>query len=347
MARIIELGGDDASIGAQYGEQARPEIHAVVDYYETLFTGLPEAVGDALRRHAEKLTERIHTLTPHLARQIEATADAAGVDRAALFRVNARSELFAFAIPECTAIYSPASAHLAQNWDFGPDLLERTVLLRIELEDGRRLMTLTEAGMLGKIGLNADGIGVCLNMLVSNARVDGLPIHVLLRWLLEARSREEVETRLKTVGHGRIGNVLIGSTEGWGINMEFGGASFRRDDVHDRNFVHTNHLLEATASEVDFVHNSIMRFDQAHAQSGPDRGLDFGALDAILSDRSNAEHPIHVPVRTLGGMTFGTLYTVIMDLPARTLHLRKGQDPAVAYETHAVVGPPPASSGVA
>ena len=48
--------------------------------------------------------------------------------------------------------------------------------------------TLTEAGILGKIGLNDAGLGVCLNLLSTTADGgrDGTPIHVLLRQMLQS-----------------------------------------------------------------------------------------------------------------------------------------------------------------
>ena len=49
------------------------------------------------------------------------------------------------------------------------------------------MSTFTEAGLLAKTGLNDAGLGVTLNFLASDADggLDGMPIHLLLRMLLE------------------------------------------------------------------------------------------------------------------------------------------------------------------
>src|SRR5262249_33288095 len=110
------------------------------------------------------------------------------------FAANARTEILAGATaPECSVIgVLPARSAtgtllLAQNWDWHPALAPSRVLWTITWPDGRWLTTLTEAGILGKIGLNSSGLGVLLNILHCSldGGIGGLPVHVLLRVLLE------------------------------------------------------------------------------------------------------------------------------------------------------------------
>ena len=63
---------------------------------------------------------------------------------------------------------SGAGGLLAQNWDWHPDLRASTVVWIVEHDD-RWFATLTEAGILAKIGLNSAGLGVCLNILRTTA----------------------------------------------------------------------------------------------------------------------------------------------------------------------------------
>ncbi|MEM9667474.1 MAG: C45 family peptidase [Pseudomonadota bacterium] len=339
MAEWIELGGSDAEIGSQYGRQAGDLIRQSIAVYQEFLGSAPEDVMPLIQSKAAQFESEIRHLTPHLATQIDAIADAADVNREWLYIVNARSEIFSSLVPECTAIYSPESAYLAQNWDYMPELQDLTVLLRIELENGRKLITLTEAGMVGKIGLNDAGIGVCLNMLIARSDDVGLPIHLLLRWLLEAGNKAELEERIDAAGTKRIGNILIGTPDGSGINLEYSNAGLRRDDLTDRNFAHTNHELVVETGDAEFVQNSLTRLAQANEIANSHASLDADTIDYMLSNRSNPEHPIHVPHRTMNGMTFGTLYSVIMDLKKREIRVRKGQDPAAAYQSFSLQEP--------
>src|SRR5918994_7220262 len=116
--------------------------------------------------------------------EIDAIARGADVDPHFLRAANARTEILNGA-DECSV--QGAGGLLAQNWDWHPDLAESTVIHIVEHGDQQWFATVTEAGILAKIGLNRHGLGVCLNILRTTADggTDGTPIHLLLRQLLE------------------------------------------------------------------------------------------------------------------------------------------------------------------
>ena len=74
-----------------------------------------------------------------------------------------------------------------QTWDWHNELAEGWMVWTIEHPDGRRVETLTEAGIVGKIGMNDRGVAVLLNIL--GHRDDGppvgVPVHVLCRSVLD------------------------------------------------------------------------------------------------------------------------------------------------------------------
>ena len=92
---------------------------------------------------------------------------------------------------ECTTLAAQPGATadgrtwLAQNWEV--EQRDACVLLRVRQAGKPDLLTMTEAGIVGKIGLNSAGVGVCMNILASrlDGRAQGMPIHVLLRLMLE------------------------------------------------------------------------------------------------------------------------------------------------------------------
>ena len=82
------------------------------------------------------------------------------------------------------------SAWLAQNWDWIGRQREALVVLKSIDDAGQRITTLTEAGMLAKIGFNESGFALGLNIVRSlrDGESAGVPVHVLLRHLLSCRS---------------------------------------------------------------------------------------------------------------------------------------------------------------
>ena len=98
-------------------------------------------------------------------------------------------------------------------------LQELVTVLQVTREDGDRVLTVTEPGIVGKIGLSSAGLGVCLNFLIAARSSDGVPIHILLREALEAGSLDSACLRLRAAGTGRAGNILLGSDNSGAVNF--------------------------------------------------------------------------------------------------------------------------------
>jgi hypothetical protein len=57
---------------------------------------------------------------------------------------------------------------LGQNWDWLIHAWETTVVLESEQDQGPNFVTVVEAGLLAKTGMNAAGLGLVTNTLVSD-----------------------------------------------------------------------------------------------------------------------------------------------------------------------------------
>jgi len=141
-----------------------------------------------LRQRAGIFEQLIRAYAPQQAEEIRGIAEGADLPAAHLFAINARSELVPFTVAECTALSVPQAGLLGQTWDWCEQLEELVTVLSVTREDGHRLLTVTEPGIVGKIGLCSTGLGVCLNFLSAPRTKDGVPIHNLLREALESAS---------------------------------------------------------------------------------------------------------------------------------------------------------------
>jgi len=141
---------------------------------------------------------------------------------------------------ECTAMGVTAAASrtgqawLAQNWDWMGRQREALVLLHTQGPSGQSITTLTEAGMLAKIGINQSGFALGLNILRSHrdgSRL-GVPVHVLLRHLLDCRSVAHARERLHALqselglGFGAASNVPCADAEGQAACFEVSPAGW-------------------------------------------------------------------------------------------------------------------------
>lgn len=334
---IIEAAGSPAAIGEQIGAQTADRIAKTVMLYKQIFD-LPEA--DILKV-AEHFRSQIEDFAPDLSLEISAMAKAADLDPLWLFALNARSELLsALAVGECTSMHFSDTAFMGQNWDWLEPLEDLMVLQRITDMRGHTSLMLTEPGIVGKIGLNSSGLGVCLNFLPSTNPTLGVPTHILLRALLSARHWDEMKALVKRAGNGRSANILVANAQGKAMDIEFDGVSARLHDAEHSATLHTNHYLASDIAVAEvLMENSNARLSKARALLQPMGELGLDRLKSILSDMSDTEHPILAPYRDVPAFRgdLGTVCSIAMDLKNGHIHFRRGNDPNARFEIVPVV----------
>ncbi len=321
---IIEAAGSPAAIGGQIGAQIADRIKATIGLYKEVFAKPEEEILQA----AAHFRNQIEGFAPDLAVEIAAMAKAANVDPGWLFALNARSELLsALAVGECTSMHFSGTPYMGQNWDWLEPFEDLMILQRITDARGHTTLMLTEPGIVGKIGLNDAGFGVCLNFLPSTNPTLGVPTHILLRQLLSARRWEDVDLVLAKAGAGRSANILIANAEGRAMDVEFDGLSACTHSAEAAATLHTNHYLttDIPVAEVLFE-NSDARLTRArtllHGQDQPS----MDRLKTILSDSSDVDHPILAPYREVPSFRgrLGTDCSIAMDLERGEMHFRRG-----------------------
>lgn len=326
---FLEVSGDARQRGLAHGEELRPQVVACVDFYRRIL-GLGER---ELEERAATFESLIAAYAPLQADEIRGVAAGAGLPESYLFAINARSELVPIEAGECTVLCVPEFGLLGQTWDWCRELEDLVTVLKVTLQDGHQLLTVTEPGILGKIGLSSAGVGVCLNFLAAPRLEDGVPIHTLLREALEAPSMARAIQRLREAGTGRGGNIVLGAERDDATSFEFAGDQVCETTVKT-DFCHTNHCLFSPVPAGEMEANSKARYTRANQLMAALEPLDLGSLRTILSDQGDSESPICAPYQTVFGLTLGTLCTVIMDIAQRQLHLRKGAIPGGEFAVY-------------
>ncbi len=104
---------------------------------------------------------------------------------------------------------------------------------------------ITEAGIIGKIGLNSAAVGVCLNA----TRAEGVdfskfPCHLALRKCLNSNSRAEAVETLRSAGVASSCHILVADPQG-GTGIECSSVDTILLQMCQRGTVmHTNHFVE-------------------------------------------------------------------------------------------------------
>jgi isopenicillin-N N-acyltransferase like protein len=328
----VILRGGPEDRGALHGTHLREKIEGVVEFYGN-YIGMREADVFVAARHFKKVIE---DYSIEYAREITALADAAGIDPLWIFAVNARSEIAQFGQNECTAAFFPNTGLLGQTWDWFAAAKDLIAVVQIELPGGHTFVMMTEPGIIGKIGLNSAGLGVCLNYLTDPEDRRGLPIHILMRAILDSASIADAKQRIEAAGNGRSGNLLIGAADGDALSIEFRNAASYVLPADKKVYLHTNHyryrgcdLVTGTPNQRE---NTRRRLARAENLVATFKHHSTDEMLELLSDCTDHEHPIYAPYREYEGIgTIGTVCTLMMDLPAKQLRLRRGNGPADGF----------------
>ncbi len=328
---LITLSGGPADRGAQHGTALKERIHRMIEVYGSFF-GRPEGEIFDIAGHFKSV---INDFEPDYGTEIEAIAEAANVNPLWIYALNARSEFLSF-VPatECTVMHFGGTPLLGQNWDWEERLEPLIALARIERTDGPSILMMTEPGILGKIGLNDAGVGVCFNFLHINRPTNGVPIHILLRSILECPSIDAVRDTINRAGPGRSANILVADEKGDRFDMEF--AATEQIEVDDPGDViaHTNHYLDPEMFSMPHIlENSTLRLNRAYTLAKETETRDRATMARMLSDTENPGNSICQTYRErepLGNM--GTVCTLTMDLATRNMDIRLGNDASAPLE---------------
>lgn len=219
------FGGTPFELGEAYGRAFEIEIAWLIDWYQNRWWEMSDEEVLAAIPGFERAIE-LHA--PDLHVEIEGIAHGAGQPVERILALNARTELRADVhVLECTSVGVHAEhsetggALLAQNWDWWNQLRGRSACVRFEPDGKAPMISLLEPGMVGKIGMNASGFGVCLNFLATpEVNPEGLPVHILCRLLAECSSVEQAIALLESVPRAANANYLVGDRTGAAATIE-------------------------------------------------------------------------------------------------------------------------------
>jgi isopenicillin-N N-acyltransferase like protein len=237
---------------------------------------------DDVRRFGTLVLERTACWHAPLAAELEAFALGARLEPELVAALNGRTELLA--LPECTTVgrrESPDGPWLAQNWDWYADAPERCLVWSAAVEGGR-FATMTEAGILAKVGVSTRGIAVALNILYHRRDGTGelgVPVHLVLRRLLgEAGSVDEAWDLLRDTPYSASSCVTVVDARGGGACFELSPAGVARIEPRDGLLAHSNHFLDDELARAEgeqpaeWVAGSRARLAAAEAAAPSDLG---------------------------------------------------------------------------
>ena len=350
--RVAEI--DPYARGVQIGTACTREIRAsIAAYVETFhhYAGIDWSRATAI---ADTFRAPVADYAPAILREMEGIAAGAGVELKDVLAINARTEImFGLSIlppPECTSFYVGPSATrdrrplLGQNWDWRARAATSTTLLEVDGgPDAPAFAMYAEAGLVGKLGFNAAGIGLAQNALVTSLDrgQPGVPIHVVMRSMLEASTLEQAATAVLRAQRAASANYLIADARGHAIDLEAGPGGIETVSLlhpTDDILTHSNHFTappcpfeDHGAAYPDSLRRNACMRELIAADAGsvtPETMQSVlrsheGAPIAICCHPDETKHPLERPV---------TVFSWIVDLERRTADIAQGNPCEAPYQ---------------
>jgi isopenicillin-N N-acyltransferase like protein len=225
---------------------------------------------------------------------------------------------------------------IGQNWDWLLHSFDTVVVLESAQYDGPDFVTVVEAGLLAKTGMNSSGIGLTTNALVTDGDrgEPGVPYHLVLRGILDAENMSDAYATMQRGVRSSSANHLVASVDGVVVDVEAAPGDFSRlflSFAEDGVLLHTNHFLSPAFDAKDVslwvMPDSPFRLERLRA-SVRERGskLSLGDFQTFLADHAN--HPsgicCHPDARMDPFDQGATVASILMDLDVRRMWLADG-----------------------
>lgn len=382
MFPVLELSGSPFLRGKMHGQLARAQVVGSVRCYAALFASCGIDWTAAQRRAAE-FHDIIAGCGGGMMEEIEGIALGSGFHVNEILALNCRTEILPptflgtqtvnsdevrrknaaiglFDIGECTSVAVTGArcadgyTRVAQNWDWVGYQRQNVLALRVRRDDPwPSFLTLTEAGILAKIGVNEAGVGVGLNILraANDRQRAGIPVHIFQRMALDCGSIDAVITLAKSLIFAASSNAILGDATGRVGSLEYspnGAAAIAPDQGV---VAHTNHFCDPKLAEKQAPLAQMLTTEPRlacadhHINRWPDY-IDEDHLQALLRDESgdgaNAVDPKYgaicrspdpsLPPESRVESVFG----VIINCNARSMSVAPDVPSKVEFETIAL-----------
>jgi len=344
MLRLIQAQGTSYEIGQIHGTQAREQILISIKTYKDLFSYYANVDWETARSRALSFVEPIKAFDADLLEEMRGVAAGAGVEFEDILILNVRSEILFMKgnapAEGCTAIgivpeLTKENRLLhAQTWDWIPAQEPAMIVLRITQMNKPKILMLTEAGIIGKIGLNSEGIGITLNAMSVPREAKGVPLHIVLRGMLNSYNMVRAMETIIKHKCASAANIMVSSRDGEVLDLEIAGPDYDVLYPDDGICVHTNHFLSERLKSVYYDKNRDSAIS-THVRLGRVRRklrsmgsqITMENIHSIMCDHAGfpeaiCYHPnINVPVSERGA----TVASMIMDTSLGTMYASVGR----------------------
>jgi isopenicillin-N N-acyltransferase-like protein len=260
---LIEVSGSPRERGRQHGEAAREQIRRSIAFYSEAFVRTAGLSWDEIQRRAPAWLPSIEQFAPDALEEVRGIAEGANARFEEILALNGRGELSygnpfdesedacsSFAMTEEAS--GDAHVYCGQNWDWRSGVANTIILLRIHQPPKPTIIMQTEAGQIGRQGVNSAGIGLNANGLGGRfGSQTGIPGPYIRRRILDSADMHDALQAVFNSRQAANTNLLFTHRDGFAIDIET--TPERHGWMYPTNglLVHANHFIAFVPPQIE------------------------------------------------------------------------------------------------
>ncbi len=347
----IQISGNSYECGKSYGIQAREQILLSLENYRKVFLFYAKWEWAEVLTYASEFVKPITDFDQELISELQGIADGAQVDFLDILAINTRTEIMFAAkardkslelpgILECSSFSvtsNPQGILIGENWDWLSHCKDTVIILEASPLNQPKYVTVVEAGLLAKFGMNSHGFGVATNALVSSFDKGnpGIPYHILLRSLLKMSNTIDAVILINKSYRSSSANYLLADKYGMSIDVEAMTGGWKEIDYLLSSstdvLIHTNHFLSPRFTEFDispgWIPSTLFRLQRLLRNVEMEKDVANPEFwKEILCSHLSMPHGVctHDNLEAREEERFSTITSSVMNLSLKTLELTAG-----------------------
>ena len=352
---IVEFTGSARQRGFQYGEKFAENIKEMLDRTYTFYKDAANLPKDEILKTAGKFWPYIVEYSDEIADELRGMSEGSKreIDEITLLTsfnelqfYYSSARLSKYGNAGCTSFCATGEATengdtlIGQNNDgsLHPNLDEYDFLMKMKTQSGVELLTLTIMGCPAFVGVNSNGIGLCINALSDGNFRIGVPFSVITRKILGSKNIGEAVNAVITPERGAGANYLIADENGECYDIETTARSFNYFYV-DKYLGHANHYAAPSAPGKIMNSGTLIRGNRMSKLLKKHSGkinveTCFGFLKdhvnfpTSICTHPNEELPAHLAMKTMD--------SIVISPAKREMHITRDNPCKAAFKKYAL-----------
>lgn len=291
---LIEVKGNYYDIGFQIGSMLKKQIKKTIKIPEKVAKDHQFFKINYFIKIAQKYFPYANKYFPQYVTELKGIADGSNQDFDLIWLLNAEEVLVDMYFDKCTSVVlkEEDNIYLYHNEDFEISFMDNIAIVKADINNKVKFLSLTFAGMLpgSSVSLNSFGLVQGINTLHPTDSKIGVPKNFISRAIIEADSIRSAFKIIKNKERASAYNhTLIQDNKAFSI--ETTANDYKILKIKENFFLHTNHYLTRLSKKGELPVRSVVKYNHAMEMLKKANVLDKSVVMSVLSSHLN-DYPI-------------------------------------------------------